>query len=108
MEVASANINGLDGAFPLNGDASRASLQTTQEELEEDERQTSLNITSGDAVNISPAGRTLASGGVESYEEALDLLGMTTGSMLNHREFAIGAHTGLEAYRVAALLEGLE
>lgn len=107
MEVSSTNLKGMDVSFPINGDISRAAMQPTQEEPEEEERGKSLNISS-DAVNISPVGKTLAAGVVETYEDAMDLLGMTTKDIMNHRNLAIGAHTGLDAYRVAALLDGLD
>ena len=98
MEVSSTNLKGMDVSFPINGDISRAAMQPTQEEPEEEERGKSLNISS-DAVNISPVGKTLAAGVVETYEDAMDLLGHK-----RHHESPESCHR--RAYRAGRLQSG--
>lgn len=107
MEVSSANLKGMDASFPINGELSRTAIQLPQEELNEEESRKALAL-SNDAVSISPVGRTLAAGVVENYEDAMDLLGVTTKDIMNYRDLALGAHTGLDAYRAVALLDGLD
>ena len=107
MNVSGTRFSGLDGALSINSETARIAMQTAQEELTEEERRESL-VVAADAVNISPVARTLVSGVVATYEEAMDLLGMTAENIMTHRATALNAHTGLDAYRVALLLEGAD
>ena len=107
MNISGAHFTGLDGALSINSETACNAMQTAQEELTEEERHESLAV-AVDAVNISPVARTLVSGVVATYEEAMDLLGMTAENIVIQRNSALNAHTGLDAYRAARLLEGLD
>ena len=104
MEVVRSLYSGTETGFPVNNaDAGRSVVPT--DAVENEEAKTSR--ISRDAITISPTGKALSLGALDA-EEAMALTAQTIQGITGNRNVAFGAHTGLDAYRVASLLGELE
>lgn len=104
MEVMRAGLTGMEGIGI--GDGGRGIAATPAESVEHGEEARKA-ARSADAVNISATGRALASGEMEA-DEAAELNARALQGIQSNPDMALGAHTALNAYRVASLLSGLD